>query len=168
MVWMADESVRWRTTDSVTKMTRSTIKTIQTCSECGERVLRSERFDHPHDVDFPDAYADLDDYRESTDHSDDEDENPERADGEPLDDAYVNFDGEPMELGARYNVRLSYSVEHVFTVVAPNEDEAVRQAKDMMGWSSTAVDGHLLHKDVDTITSIYADDEAAIEHDLFF
>ena len=97
-----------------------------------------------------------------------DDENPERADGEPLDDIYVNLDGEPMGLGGRYTVRLSYNVEHAFKVVASTEDEAVRQAKDMMEWSSTAVDGHLLHKDVDTISTIYADDEAAIEHDLFF
>jgi len=98
-------------------------ETLLECDECGEWVLRSRRFEHPHEVEQSGSAFD--------------------RSREPLNDDEVT-DPEPEPVGAWYDVTISVSVDYRFRIPAWSEHEATDLAEEWR-FDATPADSHVVH-----------------------
>jgi len=93
--------------------TVETPRTLIWCDDCQDYILRSERFDHEHDMMTPINIPKTMGGADSDEDSEEEEE-----------------DEEPEEVGSYYDVTLEYNVTYRFSVPAYSEHEAKDIAKD--------------------------------------
>lgn len=81
------------------------------------------------------------------------------------DEGEVEENEEPREVGGVYEIRLSYSVDYSFQVIAHSERSAKEKADEKVDFGN-AVDAMHMHTDKRKIETIDSDDDRAEEHDL--
>lgn len=111
--------------------------TLLHCEECGDFVLRSNRFDHEHDLlDLGGGFE------------------PGLDRGPDNEDEENNDVTVPDKIGGYYEIELSYSVDYSFRVPAYDEHAAEERAKELK-WDATPVDAYHVHttrRKIDDIT----------------
>lgn len=106
------------------------------CPQCGDDVLRSRRFEHPHELPSPGG--------------------PPRVDPDDEDDE----DDEPEVVGAWYDVEIEVCVTKRLRLAATS-DYCAKERADELHWDEPAADAHVLHTDVRELSPITdADDDA--------
>ena len=106
-------------TGETTEQERERPSTWMWCGETEQWVLRSMRYDWPHDL-----YEDQEAFIESLNES-------EKPIADILSKGDEEEDDEAEKVGGVYEIELSYSVDYRFTVPAWSEHEAEDRAKDL-------------------------------------
>lgn len=120
---------------------RSRPETFIWCEECDEYILRSKRFDHPHDFDTgPSAFRIVS--------AGDDDEVEVEEEPEP----------EPERVGSWHDVTLSYSVDYRFRIPAYSEHEAKDRAADLK-LDAYPADSYQVHDRIREVKEIMSDDD---------
>lgn len=129
-----------------TAESRDRPKTMLYCPECDEWILRSRRFDHPHDLFDPDEQDDgpVDTGDDVIAPSDDEEDEED----------------EPRHVADEYTVELIYERRFSVTLPAVDERNAKERAKELhREGESRRSGGHHLHTAVSKGKAIYEDDD---------
>lgn len=135
---MSQQTLSGATLDSE----RERPSTMLFCPRCDGWILRSRKYDHEHTLyDSPaDCYGD------------------DETDTVDLD---TEIDIEPNEqVGAVYDIELSYSVDFRFQIVAGTENQAKEIAEQLVEYPSNCADAYQVHDRISANRTIYADDDA--------
>lgn len=117
--------------------------TFMWCPETQQWVLRSLRFDWPHDLyESPEAFVE---------HLNDT--------SEPDDSGLSTDEDEAERVGGVYEIELSYSVDFRFRIPAWSEHEAKERAADLVDYPNNCADMFQVHSDHREVKELFEDDE---------
>ena len=138
---MADTAeIQTTLTGEKTAEPRTRPDTMLYCSECEDWILRSRAFDHPHELNNPDASGNVLEQFANGDDGDGEDEDTVER------------------VGGMYDITLSYSVDYRFRVPAWSEHEAKERAQELM-LDAVPADRQLVHTRDREVSEIMSDDD---------